>query len=163
MTDPTWRDQFFASVLANIEQYGVHITGVGAGDDKPPFAYTTGLVPHGHPELVVYGLEMRIAQSLLNTLAFSVINDGACYGHGDTVHQLVRAFPVRLVRMTDTTQDLTVANSLYGVDGPIDALQLVLPDQDGRWPWQPGSGVANLPARGPVPGDDEGTEITLTD
>jgi hypothetical protein len=158
-------DEFFATVQANIDEYGVHITAVFPTEDDPgaPFAYTTGLTPHGHPELAIYGLPHEIAHSLLNTLSFSVIRDGARYAHGDTIHRLVNGFPVRMVSIIDTTEDITVSNTMYAKDVPIDALQVVFPDKHGLWPWQDGSRVANVPLHGPIPDDGEGTEITLPD
>lgn len=162
--DDDWRDEFFATVRANIEQYGVHLTGVGPSEDgEPTFTYTTGLTAHDHPELAIWGLPMQVAASLLNTLSSTVIDNGATYGHGDTIHHLVNGYPVRLVRIEDTTRDLTISNRFYGLPAPITALQLVYPDKNGLMPWEPGSALATLPLYGPVPDPADGQEITLPD
>lgn len=153
-------DAFFHQVVENIREYGTHVTGVGAGDGEPTFAYTTGLSAHdGHPEFVIYGLDMRIAQKLLNDLSATVLDGTERYGHGDWVDRLVaNGIAVRLITVTDSSTDLTVANALFREDGapPVPALQVVFPDKGGLWPWQAGSSVAALPVKGPVPGDDEG-------
>lgn len=160
-------DDYLANALANIDKFGVHLTAVASTaddpDPEPPFTYTAGLTVHDHPELIIFGLPSNIAGRLLNTLAFSVIHDHATYAHGDTIHHLVNGYPVRLVAVTDTTEHLSVANAIYAIDAPVTALQLAYPDKDGRWPWEPGSGVAALPTLGPIPSDDEGRQITLPD
>lgn len=158
-------DAFFAQVIANIEQYGTHVTWVGADDDEPPFTYTAGLAAHDHPEFVIYGLGPEVGHSLVNTLSATVLDGTKRYAHGDWVADLVaNDIPVRLVAVDDSSTDLTVANALFrDPDGaPIPALQVIFPDKHGLWSWQQGSLVANLPVKGPVPDGDAGVRHVLS-
>lgn len=159
-------DAFFAQVVSNIEEYGTHVTGVGAGDGQPPFAYTTGLARvDAHPEFVIYGLDPSTAQTLLNNLSKTVLDGTERYAHGDWVDRLLaKSTPVRLIAVDDSSIDLTVSNALFRDQGdpPVAALQVVFPDKFGLWPWEDGSLVANLPAQGQVPAaDDEGARHIL--
>jgi hypothetical protein len=153
---------YMAKVRATIAEHGVCIQFVGAGDDELAFAYTVGLGGQDQPEFLVFNLGPPTAAGVLNDLARRVLHGEAGYSHGDTLHHLVRDFPVRLVRVADSSQHLTVANRLYRGGGrpPIPALQIVLPDEGGRWPWQDGNTFFQ-PLLGPVPGEDEGVEYTL--
>ena len=103
---------------------------------EPPevaFAYTTGLVVHEIPELLVYGLDPYDAGSVLNELGELL--------HRNEWRNLVAAqpditlralsTPVRLIEAIDKS-DMIVSNFLFP-DMP--ALQVVWQNSHGRYPW----------------------------
>ena len=53
-----WLDQEDRHVTDCIRTFGCYIQVVTAEDDEPGFAYTVGLFGIGHPELLVFGLDM---------------------------------------------------------------------------------------------------------
>lgn len=165
MTLAVRRAAYMAKMQLMVEEHGMAVQAVfpneGAeGEDRYPFAYTVGLARAGHPEFIVFGLPHEVAHEILNDIGFRVLRDEHTFRPGDTVHQLVRDFPVRLIAVTDSWKLLTISNHLYGnPDGCLPALELVFPDPDGRWPWEEGSTVASLPLLGPVA--EQGREITL--
>lgn len=62
-------------------------------------------------------------------------------------------YPVVLIKVTDSSEHLTVGHRLYGGEdrGPLPALQVVFPDAHSRWQWDARSGFAKMAILGPVP------------
>lgn len=142
-------DDYLNTVLDKIHTHKVMIQGVFPTQDDPDtigFSYTVGLSAHDHPELIIFGLPMRMAQTLLNDLAFRVIDKNARFHAGQEIHDLIRDYPARLVEVADSTEHLTIANRIY--TAPVAALQVLYPDAEGRWPWDENSGVALEPVLG---------------
>jgi uncharacterized protein DUF4262 len=116
-------------------------------DPDPPFAYTVGLSGprFGHPELLVVGLGRDTAGIVRNDLGERV-RDGQRLHAGQRINDLLEdvdggPVQVELVRVDDAADErapLTAANRLYGHGRPIDALQVVWPDHNHRFPWDPG-------------------------
>lgn len=148
-------DKYLDTVVKAIAEHGVMIQGVFAGEDDepaPPFAYTVGLAMEDHPELIVFGLPMETAQAILNDLAIErVLKGRKNLTAGQELRDVVKNYPVRLVQVVDSSTHLTVANALFQQEPePIAALQVVFPDRDGRWPWDPQCSpkVASMPLLG---------------
>ena len=70
-----WLDQEDRHVTDCIRTFGCYIQVVTAEDDEPGFAYTVGLFGIGHPELLVFGLDMESIGFVLNAF-FARIRDG---------------------------------------------------------------------------------------
>lgn len=157
------RMQYLADTLEIIKKHGWAVQGVFGTREHPgpSFHYTVGLAGKGLPEFIIFGLEMRVGQAILNDIARRAV-DGQRYQHGDVLDDLLaNGYLVRLIEVRDTTEYLTVANKLYGgarrvltpnSDEPVRALQLLCQDLERRWPWQPGYSI-DLPILGDVPGD----------
>lgn len=69
----TWQqpDDGLHRIRSLVATHGHAIQGVfpRAGDPGVPFAYTVGLTPAGHPELIVAALDFATMQQILNILA----------------------------------------------------------------------------------------------
>ena len=154
--DPAFSEQarrdYLDRITDLIKEHGHALQGVFGDEEGETFTYTVGMAGVDHPELILFGLPIEIAGALLNDIAARV-RDGARFASGQVVNDLVRDYPVVLIGVEDTTEHLTVANSLYGNVHPITALQIVFPDVDGLWPWQDGSRVSGGPILGAVPED----------
>lgn len=107
----------------------------------PPFAYTVGLYGFGHPEVVVFGLCIDTARTVLNDL-------GERVRRGSSLHpgEVLRfdGWPHRLhlfgFRDDGDVPVLISAQRFYQrsqVD-PVPTLQGVWDDRWGRFPWDPG-------------------------
>lgn len=155
-------DDYDRKMLALINQYGLAVQGVGGDDQHAEFQYTVGLAGHDMPEFIVYGLPMQVGQQILNHIGGLALRGTAPFEAGDTVINLVGNFPVRLLRVVDTDEDLRVSNRIYGDPNrvQVEALQIVFPDAESRWPWDAGSGVGSLPVQGPVV--DSGRTVHLS-
>ena len=99
-------------------------------DDRTPFAYTIGLHERGLPELLVTGMEPERANLVLNTVAEYLLKGGRPVP-GERMligGELLLDF----VEVEHPDAHLKFAVSIYG---PLKALQLVWPDDQGHRPW----------------------------
>lgn len=122
------RDKGWALSQGCIEVDGRHVEA----------RYTAGLTrQHGHPELIVVGWPMPRERDVLEGLIDQVATGQAlepCWvTFGDRRLALVTV---------DHPELLWLTHLVYGLEGhPVSALQLVAPDDRGRWPWAGGDGV----------------------
>lgn len=111
------------------------VTGVFGDDTSSPVAYTTGLTEHRRPELLITGLEPDLACRILNRAAELALADRR-FLDAKFLDGVVRP-PHRLAALPAVdTSELHVTRLLYGPD--FLALQLIWPDEEGRFPWEPG-------------------------
>jgi hypothetical protein len=118
-----WMELIYAAVQENgwIVQY---VT------DRTPFAYTIGLHQRGLPELLVTGMPPQRARLVLNTVAEYLVNGGRPVP-GERMligGELLLDF----VQVQHPDAHLKFAVSIYG---PLQALQVVWPDDQGHRPW----------------------------
>jgi Domain of unknown function (DUF4262) len=118
-----WMELIYAAVQENgwIVQY---VT------DRTPFAYTIGLHERGLPELMVTGMPPQRARLVLNSVAEYLVNGGRPVP-GERMligGELLLDF----VQVQHPDAHLKFAVSIYG---PLQALQLVWPDEQGHRPW----------------------------
>ena len=150
------------SYLSNFEEmvveHGVGIQHVFADEETPNFSYTVGLFEVDHPEFIVFGMPERLAQIILNNVAFAVLNDGMRFGNNDRVHELFLDAPAHLISAHDPEGDFfgtayAIRNRRYPDrwDSDIDGLQLIYQDKVGRWPWDHGSDYVFWPMLGDTP------------
>ena len=66
----------------------------------------------------------------------ALIEDGARFQAGDVIDQVLEGYLVRLRGVSRTRREQLLAySSSANRRRPFEALQLVLPDAEGRWPW----------------------------
>lgn len=109
-------------------------------DAEPPFAYTVGMRAFDAPEMVVFSVTQQVAKWTLNNFAFRVRDGVQRFEAGQLVDGVLTDFPVYLLDVTDSSDHLTLSNQMYRTAGgsPVPALQVVVPDLSGRWPWEEG-------------------------
>jgi Domain of unknown function (DUF4262) len=98
--------------------------------DRTPFAYTIGLHPRGLPELLVTGMPPERAKLVLDSVAQYLVEGGRPVP-GERMligGELLLDF----VQVQHPDAHLKFAVSIYG---PLQALQLVWPDDQGHRPW----------------------------
>ncbi|HUA28905.1 MAG TPA: DUF4262 domain-containing protein [Streptosporangiaceae bacterium] len=117
-----------------ITTFGWAVQGVERDRIHPPWAYTVGLTPHGHPELVVTGLSLRRAAALLNDVAGHLMH-AAAPSPGEQI-ALTGGPLIEIVEVAEPTAHLVMAVELYGPG--VRALQVVHADDRGHWPWDVG-------------------------
>ncbi|WP_040517447.1 DUF4262 domain-containing protein [Gordonia neofelifaecis] len=131
-------DHLVDDALALIADGRWAITGVLGDAARSPMTYTTGLTEHGRPELVMTGLPPDLAGVLLEHAARSVIADRSFGPGSDVPARLRRPVRFRAVDVIDS-EPMRLTRIVYGRQ--FDAVQLVWPDDDGRYPWQPGYSI----------------------
>jgi hypothetical protein len=122
---------------ALVREHGFAVVSVGAARDVPGFTYTVGLADERLPELLVIGLPAQVAHPVLNALAARLRHERA----------LPLEQPLRDVfaGMAAVLQEVPFARCAAYVHvaaerqhGPIRVLQLIWPDEAGRFPWETG-------------------------
>ncbi len=115
-----------------IREHGWMVQTVDAGRLHAELAYTVGLTDAGLPELVLTGLPERRSGRLLNFLAGQMVRSGPpAPGEVLVATKELPAFEV--VRLSSPSAHLVTAVQMYGEE--LRALQLVYPDEHGKWPW----------------------------
>ena len=125
----TYDDYLDTVILPLVHQNGWAVQGVSG---RHPFAYTVGLTECGVPELVITGMDDCAAATVLNAIAGRVLREDLDVGARVDLSGL--ALEVLAVEHPDL--HLLTATALYGDE--VRGLQLVWPDDRGRYPWQPG-------------------------
>lgn len=147
MPDPAV-EALIARAAEDVRRTGWHATGVFPTESSPPeashFLYTTGLrTTWGAPDLFVSALPVHAAHALCaavidrlksgDGLPALVIADGSDV-RGVIDHDL----PVRFVKLGESGRRLmSMTHAVYGHDR-FDAVQMLWPDVEGRFPGEDG-------------------------
>lgn len=126
-------------LLDDVDEYGVHIVHITVEADCPAYSFTVGMFESfAQPELIVFGLEEAVAHELLNAAADEA-DEGRQYLDGSKHDGLLVDYPVRFITVPKVhyAEHLGLAMWAYEGDG-FPCVQMVWPDKQGRWPWQPG-------------------------
>lgn len=142
-------DRFNTQLEEMIASAGWAVIATATVSDDLPFAYTVGLTTHGLPELVITGLEAAVTHQLLNTAA-AMARAGAPLTHGQRLPEVIDGFAMTVLDATEGIERIGVwpgaALERYG--DSVRLFQLVWPDQNARFPWDPGCALP--PAAQPV-------------
>lgn len=150
---PQPQDAFDEKLVADIRTHGWHCVLVA--DEHHPahaalnaafgphpvydaaFAYTVGLsVRLTHPELVLVG-RWQHAHAILAS-AVSLVTDGGRVMAGEESDEVLDGYSVRFGPVSDERRiELLTYADWANRRRPFQALQLILPDQSGRWPDDP--------------------------
>lgn len=129
--------EYFKRLRSVIDEHGWAVQAVGAGPDTHQFAYTVGLHEKGLPEILLIGLPYLTSHSILNAAAKKLIASGRPRD-GQVDLDLLVNYPAvyRDVPSAAAGEVHTcIARAMYG-DG-VEVVQLVWPDVDGKFPWDP--------------------------
>lgn len=125
-------------ILTDIQADGVHVAAMPESASAPGYALSMGLVhSFDHPEVIVFGLAPDVATDLINLLADEA-SDGRKFLAGSEAGDLLQGYSVRFTAVDGEhhEQFFGPANWLYA-ERELQVVQLVYPDQQGRWPWDP--------------------------
>lgn len=137
-------DNFQLRTIVHITQYGWSVVLVQPDEDGAGWAYTVGLVhSHGAPELAMFGGDVYETEEILNMLGRETAG-GRAPADGERRDGVVRG---QQAAFRNVERDWSVglfggAVAFYRRPPPI--LQVVWPNGDGLFPWQPGT---DLPFR----------------
>lgn len=144
--EPT--NEFERRLAADVLEHGWHAVHVRAGEHPAPltgvpFAYTAGLwLTANHPELVLVGA-FDHAQEILAATALRV-QQGERFLPGARADGILDGAPVRFAAVAREHQagPLSYASWVHRRRG-FQAVQLLVPDGEGRWPGE--EGYAGVP------------------
>lgn len=144
MTSLHWRDELMFQVHTTIEGHGFFIQYVMGERCDPSWGYTIGFLAHGHPEVVVFGLDDVSTAGALHHLYKEVV-DRRHRPVGADEEQDLAGLPMRLLRVpdahwSDASDRLCTAVEYYRAFGwdpeQLSALQLVWATPSGEFPWE---------------------------
>ncbi|MFI7650290.1 DUF4262 domain-containing protein [Micromonospora sp. NPDC049460] len=107
-------------------------------DEGLPFAYTVGFTAHGHPELLIAGLDPAISQQLLNDFAARVYDQAERFTHGQRLGDLIAGYDATIIDGAPTDQLHTGAAIARCGDQHVRVQQIAWPNLAGRFPWDDG-------------------------
>jgi len=131
-------DQHIRKGRELIKQHGWMVQHVFGDEKEPAFSYTVGLSQnHAHPEVYMVGINPETCQSILNGVGRHV-RDGLRFdapGYSDViVDGYLAAF-----RPVSKKSVLKYSNAGRAMlNASFEAMQLFLPDVEGRFPWDEG-------------------------
>ncbi|MGM0557236.1 MAG: DUF4262 domain-containing protein [Myxococcota bacterium] len=123
-------------IISNIEQHGWSISGVMGEGGLPSWAHSIGLWhSYDHPEIIIFGLEMELVESVLK-IAANRVHEGADFEDGEANDELLENHRVEFREIDDRWKSTLMgyATGFYD-DESFPALQLFLPTNEGLFPW----------------------------
>jgi hypothetical protein len=125
-------------LLDDVDEFGLHIVHVAETEAAPGYSFSVGLwESFEQPEVVVVGLPDEVAEDLLNSLADEAA-EGTRFLAGQDHQGLVVGYPVRFVGVPEAMVPTWLPTAQWAYAGAtFPCVQLVWPDKQGRWPWDP--------------------------
>jgi hypothetical protein len=138
--DPKRLDQHEQTFVQRIREHGWFGTHVMAGDEWPGFSYTTGFwLKFSFPELILFSMSRENAQATFWHI-YRELEAGRHIPVGEPTDAVFENGAAVLLPLSlqHYQSHLGWCRWFYGNDG-FECLQLVFSDQDGKFPWTPGS------------------------
>ena len=136
-----FRDTEDEYIAQSIRKHGWHAITVEAGEQTPGFLYTIGFMEtYHHPEVIVFGLPVRIAHTLVSDMVED-FKHGTTYAHEGIYEGLLEGLPVA-IRPVHPTQHLLYFGYALGHIRqskslePLEAVQLLWPDKAHTFPFE---------------------------
>ena len=125
-------------LLEDVAELGVHIVHVPGEHAESGFTFSVGLWENfDHPEVIVFGLPQEIAHELVNVIADEV-SEGRQFLAGTKHEGILEGYPVRFFEVPKARYAEFLGSAMWAYEGDdFPAVQLVWPDKQGRWPWDP--------------------------
>lgn len=124
--------------LADIESYGLSVMSVFDPEQKlPPFTYSIGVYQtQQQPELLVIGLEHKLAHRLTNLYA-ARLTEGWRPQFGQDEPGFLEGFAVRFEPLSPDSVEPYMRLDFWLYEPQVfPAVQMVYPTTKGIWPWQ---------------------------
>lgn len=137
------------AIIDNVERFGVAVMHVAADDPRSPsYSYSVGFEHTlGAPEVLVYGLDRELAQSMINEIFRQCREDGLLLADALRIGNLIEGYDCMARPIDDPRAragHFGFANWFRRRNGEGDlgrAMQIVWPDPKTRaFPWEEGCG-----------------------
>lgn len=135
-------DQVLERQRLLIREHGWAVMVIASDGSHPSFAYTVGLSAHSQPEFMTIGLSPETAQYILNKIAKLAMQNALPAARG-LVHEVANT-PLSLRQDDDgyTMGKLCRFARKWSLEErgvPCGVMQVVFPDEFGKFPWELGS------------------------
>ncbi len=125
-------------VRDNVRDHACHVMKIDADDVGPGFVYSIGLTKtYGGPELICFGLDSALMHWMINQLRDRMASGGEL-SDGTRISDLIKGYDCVLREMQKRWYRDYFGYALwfYG-GGEFDVLQIVWPDKQHHFPWDP--------------------------
>jgi hypothetical protein len=124
-----------AKIRSTIKRCGRQLFGIM---DDPPFIYTIGNALHDLPELLCIGFNDAAAGRLLNAASEMMIECGAAFTDRELMFSTSWRFPVMAIHADPLVKALyTIQAGQFLGHEDYQVIQIVIPDERGRYPDDP--------------------------
>jgi hypothetical protein len=128
-------------LIRNVRERGCHIQRIAPEKDSPPYAFSIGLaLNYGQAEIILFGMSPSNASAIIN-----IVRDDAAAGKkyvdGDVSSDILVNGKVCFIEVPLQLYDTYLGMAIWFYrksPRPFPCLQLVWPDQHGRFPWETG-------------------------
>lgn len=142
-------DDLEGEILASVETVGWHVCVVAEDEEGPGFAFSIGLFESfGHPEVICFGPPPETLAAIVN-LVSEAARDGIGFVDGAVSSDVIEGHRCAFRAVSKTAYREYFGYALWFYEGDeFPALQIVLPDRHGLFPWEEGASEAmkSLPA-----------------
>jgi len=124
-----------AELTANIQKHRWLVFSV-AGETQPLYSYTVGLFQtFGHPEVVLSGLNIELAQTLLNDIGHAVAQGGVRREPEELYDDILSGYPCLFKAVPVTVYEQYFGRALFFYEETtFPVLQCLWPDALKRFP-----------------------------
>jgi hypothetical protein len=133
-------NDFQKNYLRHIEEVGVSILHVaqGSNPDTPGWSYTIGLWhKYQLPEVIVVGLDYKLAQIMLNNLHISIRDEEKTYADGTAATDILAGYVCFFKTVKrDSYGDWFAADRWFYAGADFPAVQLLWPNTSNVYPWE---------------------------
>jgi hypothetical protein len=126
-------------VVDDVRKFGWHVVIIREQEGTPGWAFTVGMAKtFGAPEFIVVGLKQRVAHAVLNEIA-ERIRQGQKFETGVIVEGLLEAATCTIRPVAAKWFKRFVGYAQwFNRDRPFEVRQVIWPDHEGHFPWEPG-------------------------
>ena len=123
-------------IAESIEENGFYLCNFDGDGYLPAFSYSVGLTKsYSHPELLIMGLSREINLSILEH-ACELVRDGKKFEIQTDYEEFLEGFSICFLPILKKhLPDYFGFGIEYYGDMEFEALQLIWPDKQSRWPW----------------------------
>lgn len=150
-TGAPWKihDRMEDIVRSNVAEHACHVMLIDADDEGAGFGYSIGLTKtYGHPEVICFGLGHEVVHAMINEFRDCVAS-GTRFKDGDRVSGLIEGYVCIVKRMEPHRYSEYMGYARWYYEGDeFEALQIVWPDKQNRFPWD--AGYAAPPSQQPA-------------
>jgi hypothetical protein len=128
-------------IFDDVARFGWHVVAVSdSREGSIDYCFSVGLFEtYDHPEIVVFGLPMNVAHRVIATCV-ELIEQGSPLQAGEVREDLLNRFSAAIVSVDHANYSEYLGSAIGFYDGTdFPALQIVWPDKENRFPWDPES------------------------
>jgi hypothetical protein len=138
---PKPEDENDNKVIRDVIEHNCHVVGIPAGEHGPRYSFSIGLfLRFEHPEFVILGIDHNAAATAINDLC-ALIAAGRRFKIGDFSEELFTGYRVAFVEVHHSFYAYYLGTAIWfyrclAYRFPV--LQVVWPDKQHKFPWEPG-------------------------